>query len=92
MYLLQYPYQYQGAEAAGIGALIAMGCGTILGIAVFIFFIYCYWKICAKAGYSGALSLLNLVPIVGSIIVVCILAFGKWPIHTNRGDNNQNQG
>jgi uncharacterized membrane protein YhaH (DUF805 family) len=37
------------------------------------------WKICARAGYSGAWSLLHLVPFVGSFIVMAILAFGDWP-------------
>ena len=81
-------YNSYPTEAEGIAALLATGCGAIVGIAIFIFFIFCYWKICAKAGYPGALSLLNLVPVVGSIIVVCILAFGNWPIRANRGDNN----
>ena len=37
------------------------------------------WKICTRAGYSGAWSLLHLVPFVGSFIVMAILAFGDWP-------------
>jgi len=89
MYMLLYNSYDPEALGLAIVPLLTIGCGSILGIAIFIFFIWCYWKICAKAGYSGALSLLNLVPIVGSIIVVCILAFGNWPINTNRGNNNQ---
>lgn len=37
------------------------------------------WRICARAGFSGALSLLHLVPVVGSLIVMAILAFSDWP-------------
>ena len=37
------------------------------------------WKICARAGYSGAWSLLHFIPFVGSFIVMAILAFGDWP-------------
>jgi hypothetical protein len=37
------------------------------------------WKICTRAGYSGAWSLLHFIPFVGSFIVMAILAFGDWP-------------
>ena len=37
------------------------------------------WRILARAGYSGALSLFHLVPVIGSFIVMAILAFGDWP-------------
>ena len=49
-------------------------------LAIIAFSIWLYWRIFSKAGYNGALSLLNLVPGVGPLICVCILAFGKWPI------------
>jgi uncharacterized membrane protein YhaH (DUF805 family) len=38
-----------------------------------------YWKIFHKAGFSGALSLLMLVPLVG-IIVLYVVAFSKWTV------------
>ena len=38
------------------------------------------WRIFAKAGYNGALSLLNFIPGVGPLICMIILAFGRWPI------------
>ena len=37
------------------------------------------WRILSRAGYSGALSLFHLVPVIGSFIVMAILAFGDWP-------------
>ena len=37
-----------------------------------------FWKICAKAGFSGALSLLMLVPIA-NVILPFYLAFAQWP-------------
>lgn len=37
------------------------------------------WRICNRAGYSGAISLLHLIPGVGTVIVFAILAFGTWP-------------
>jgi hypothetical protein len=37
------------------------------------------WRICTRAGFAGAWSLLHLVPVIGSFIVMAILAFGDWP-------------
>ncbi len=37
------------------------------------------WRICTRAGFSGALSLFHLVPLVGAFIVMAILAFSDWP-------------
>jgi hypothetical protein len=37
------------------------------------------WRIAAKAGYNGALSLLMFIPLVNFIIIL-IFAFGEWPI------------
>lgn len=48
-------------------------------LAVCIFMIFCYWKIFSKAGYSGALSLLMLVPLV-NLIVFIWFAFAQWPV------------
>lgn len=37
------------------------------------------WRIAVKAGYSGVLSLLMLVPLV-NFIVILMFAFMEWPI------------
>jgi hypothetical protein len=37
------------------------------------------WRICERAGFAGAWSLLHLVPVIGSFVVMAILAFGDWP-------------
>lgn len=49
-------------------------------LAIIAVMIWLYWRIFTKAGYNGALSLLNLVPGVGGLVVILILAFGRWPI------------
>src|SRR5271170_7617999 len=67
------------AEAAGVIATLFLVYG-IVGLAIVVFTIWVYWRIFAKAGYNGALSLLNFIPGVGPIICVVILAFGRWPI------------
>ena len=37
------------------------------------------WRILNRAGFAGALSLIHLVPVIGSLIVMAILAFSDWP-------------
>lgn len=37
-----------------------------------------FWKIFSKAGFSGWLSLLLLVPVV-NLIVLYVIAFARWP-------------
>ena len=53
---------------------------SLVGLVGFIFAIIVYWRIFAKAGYSGAMGLLMFVPIV-NIVMLCVLAFGEWPIY-----------
>ncbi|MBV9973380.1 MAG: hypothetical protein JO135_08605 [Candidatus Eremiobacteraeota bacterium] len=47
--------------------------------AVVVLTIVCYWRIASKAGYSGILSLLMLVPLV-NIIMLVYFAFSEWPL------------
>jgi len=59
--------------------------GFILTIFVFLiaitaFFVWLFWRIFAKAGYNGALGLLCLIPTVGPLICLIVLAFGTWPV------------
>ena len=42
-----------------------------------------FWKICSKAGFPGALSLLMLVPIA-NIILLFYIAFSEWPVLKKR--------
>jgi hypothetical protein len=67
-----------GALAAGLAAGIIVY--LIILAALIVFSLIIYWKIFSKAGYSGAMSLLMFVPIA-NIVVLCILAFGEWPIY-----------
>jgi hypothetical protein len=69
------------SDAQQLGAIIAASSLIIglISLAAMVFGIIIYWKIFSKAGYSGAMSLLMLVPIA-NIIVICMLAFGNWPI------------
>lgn len=70
---------YSNPAAAGIvGTLI--GVYLLVLLVIMAFMVWMYWRIFAKAGFSGALSLLNFVPGVGPLICIVILAFGRWPI------------
>jgi uncharacterized membrane protein YhaH (DUF805 family) len=67
------------AEASGFIATLILTYAIVI-FALIAFTIWLYWRIFEKAGYSGALSLLNLVPGAGQLICLLILAFGRWPL------------
>ena len=69
-------------SANALVSLIAGGVGlaVLILVALFtVFFVWLFWRIFQKAGYNGALGLLCLVPSVGPLICLLILAFGTWP-------------
>jgi hypothetical protein len=62
----------------GMGSLIMLA--ILIGHAVFsLILIIPVWRICARAGFGGGWSLLLLLPVLGPVIVMAILAFGDWP-------------
>lgn len=67
---------YGGADANALAGM--MGAMGLVWLAVVVFFIFLYWKIFSKAGFSGWISLLLLVPIV-NLIVIIWFAFADWP-------------
>jgi hypothetical protein len=74
------PYN-NGTGTMNAGALTGIILSSVIfSLIAIIFAIIIYWRIFSKAGYSGALGLLMFVPIA-NIIVLCILAFGTWPIY-----------
>jgi hypothetical protein len=57
------------------------GCfAMVIWLALIIFFVIIHCKIFSKAGYHWALGLLMMVPIA-NLVMMCVLAFGQWPIH-----------
>ncbi len=52
---------------------------VLVAVAFTIFFVWLFWRIFTKAGYPGALGLVCLVPSIGPLICLLILAFGTWP-------------
>jgi len=70
-----------GEEAiAAIGGIVAALVILFIVLVCLVVKTIIWWKIFAKAGYSGALGLLMLIPIV-EVIMAFVLAFGRWPIH-----------
>ncbi len=47
-------------------------------VVVAVFFLYPTWRICRRAGFPPALSLLILIPLLGWLIVLFVLAFATW--------------
>lgn len=62
-----------GAMIGGMGPFGALIMLMILGLSV-----VAYWRIFAKAGYSGAWALLAFLPPV-QIFLLLFLAFAAWP-------------
>jgi hypothetical protein len=67
------------AVSSGVIGLLFLIYAVVI-LALVVFSVWIYWRIFAKAGFNGAMSLLNLIPGVGQLICVLILAFGRWPI------------
>lgn len=62
----------------GLGSFLLFGL-LMLHLLVALVLIVPTWRICTRAGFSGALSLFHLVPFIGSFIVMAMLAFSTWP-------------
>ncbi len=69
---------YLVAWILGLGTL-ALLLLAIAHLLVALVLIIPTWRICIRAGFSGALSLFHLVPVIGSFIVMAVLAFSDWP-------------
>jgi len=69
------------------------GAGILLFILAIILIVVAisiipYWKIYQRTGQSGAMSLLQLIPLV-NIIMLYVLAFGDWPLERELGEVKQ---
>ena len=66
------------AWLVGLGSLLMFGVIAV-HLLVALVLIIPTWRICTRAGFSGALSLLHLVPVIGIFIIMAVLAFSPWP-------------
>jgi len=62
----------------GLGSLLMFGI-VVVHLLTALVLIIPTWRICTRAGFSGALSLFHLVPLIGPFIVMGVLAFSDWP-------------
>jgi hypothetical protein len=58
--------------------LLPIFCAVLIVIMAII--IIPLWQICKKAGFSGPLSLLTLIPGIGMFIVLYVVAFSEWKV------------
>ena len=67
------------AAAAGIfgGMMLFI---IIIVTAMTVFFVWLFWRVFTRTGMNGALGLLCLVPSIGPLVCLLILAFSRWPI------------
>ena len=73
-----------GAEfVAQMMAFVAMV--AFVGIALTAFQVWLFYRIFTKAGYNGWWSLLSLIPGVGLLVVLLVLAFDRWPAQMDGG-------
>ena len=73
---METAYPGPNETVAIFGGCVAM----VIWLALIVFFVIIHCKIFSKAGYHWAMGLLMMVPIA-NLIMMCILAFGQWPIH-----------
>ena len=71
------PQQQQQLAGAMAGF---MGVFLLIGLVFAAFFIFLFWRIFTKAGLAGPLALIAIVPGVGPLVVLCILAFSEWKV------------
>jgi hypothetical protein len=65
---------------AAIAALSAMmGSILIVGLGLTVLFVWMFWRVFVKAGFPGAMGLLCLIPSIGPVVCLIILAFATWP-------------
>jgi hypothetical protein len=62
----------------GLGSLLVFGI-VVVHLLTALVMIIPTWRIFTRAGFSGALSLFHLVPLIGLFIVMAVLAFSDWP-------------
>lgn len=60
--------------------------GGLIGLALLILMVVGAWKGLEKAGFSGAWSLLLLVPVV-NLVMIWVFAFIRWPVEEGAAED-----
>jgi hypothetical protein len=72
--------QFSGPDGTDMAlGLVGMLILMLVVLAMLALTVIIWWRIFAKAGWSGALGLLMLIPLA-NLVMLLILAFAKWPI------------
>jgi uncharacterized membrane protein YhaH (DUF805 family) len=66
--------------AAGMAALLGGGTFLLVMLISIVIGIALYYLIIKKTGYNPWLSLLILIPGLGGLILIIMLAFTEWPV------------
>jgi hypothetical protein len=74
-------FQQNGPDPAAIQHMVLamMAIMPLIILICLAIVIVPFWFICKKAGFSPWLSLLNLVPL-GGLILMYVLAFAEWKV------------
>ena len=83
-------YSGCGGQPPAIIMFFVVAFVAFTAMAVTILMFVAWWKICRKAGFSGWLALLMLVPVV-NIALPLIVAFMDWPVEQELRKLRQNQ-
>jgi hypothetical protein len=70
--------QHDPTQAMGVLAIMGMVYLFVI-VLMLVAIIIPTWFICKKAGFSPWLSLLNVVPI-GGLVLLYVLAFAEWKV------------
>ena len=54
-----------------------------------VLLLYPAWRVFARTGFSPAIALVVLVPGVGVLLALGVLAFAEWPVHRYGHDSDQ---
>ena len=78
-------------EGLAEAAAAFTGCSFLFGLLLTLFMLFVFWRILSRAGYSGWLTLVNLIPF-GTLGLLLLLAFGNWPALRGRGGPGEQVG
>jgi hypothetical protein len=67
-------------QTNALAALLGGGTFLIISLIFLVIFVGIYYLIIKKTGYNPWLSLLVLIPGLGGLIIIIMLAFTEWPI------------
>lgn len=76
LYLMQSQPDPAQVQKMAMAVLALMPLFILVGLAIVI---VPFWFICKKAGFSSWLSLLNIIPL-GGLILMYVLAFSEWKV------------